>query len=254
MAEHRTRRPLIGVTAGTTRLMAGAWEGHDAVVLTQHYVDALRAAGARPVILAPQDAWTDEEIAELDAVVLTGGTDLDPASYGESADGTGFAPDAERDAFEIALFHAARRAGVPVLGICRGLQLIAVACGGSLLRHLPRDLPAHPVTGEQVTSVEVALDAASDVAVAIGTRATVQAFHHQGVATFGEGLRVVARHESGLALALEATEGSPVLAVQWHPELDAREGDGDGIFAALVTAAGAARPAVVAPSTSPSVV
>ncbi|MGP9695550.1 gamma-glutamyl-gamma-aminobutyrate hydrolase family protein [Brachybacterium sp. AOP25-B2-12] len=243
MAEHRTRRPLIGVTAGTARMMSGAWEGHDAVVLTEHYVTALRAAGARPVILAPQDRWSDEEVAELDAVVLTGGTDLDPESYGELPDGTGFTPDPERDAFEIALFHAARNAGVPVLGVCRGLQIIAVATGGTLLQHLPRDLPAHPVTGERITAVDVEIDAASDLALAVGTRAVVQAFHHQGVASHGEDLRVVARHASGLALALEAAEGSPVLAVQWHPELDDREAEGDGIFAALVSAAALRAPA-----------
>ncbi len=248
MAEHRTRRPLIGVTAGTTRLMSGAWEGHDAVVLTEHYVTALRAAGARPVILAPQDAWTDEEIAELDGLVLTGGTDLDPALYGASARPTDIGPDRARDVFEVAAYRAARRAGTPVLGICRGLQLIAVAEGGALHQHLPEDLPRHPASAARVTEVEVAIDAASDVALAVGTVATVPAYHHQGVADCGDGLRVVARHASGLALALEARDGSPVIAVQWHPELTAAEAAGEGIVSAFVATVrtGAGRPGATA--------
>src|SRR5699024_10841911 len=133
-------------------------------------------------ILAPQDEWSDEEISELDGLVLTGGTDLDPAAWGEDALATDMTPDPERDAFETALYRAARRADVPVLGICRGLQIIVIAEGGSLHRHLPTELPAHPPTGERPTVVETTIDADSDLALALGTRAEVTAFHHQGVA------------------------------------------------------------------------
>ncbi|MCL6421874.1 gamma-glutamyl-gamma-aminobutyrate hydrolase family protein [Brachybacterium sp. JHP9] len=231
MAQTRTRRPLIGVTAGTSTLMQGAWAGHEAVILTEHYVRALREAGARAVIIAAQDEWTDEEIAELDGLVLTGGTDLDPALYGEELRETGFAPDAARDAFETALYRSARRAGVPVLGICRGLQLIAVAEGGDLHAHLPADLPAHPVTGLAPTAVRARIEPDSDLALALGTSADVTAFHHQGVRRVPASLRAVARHESSLVLGLEARSGSPVLAVQWHPEL---EGAGGGVFARLL--------------------
>ncbi|MEE1619166.1 gamma-glutamyl-gamma-aminobutyrate hydrolase family protein [Brachybacterium sp. J153] len=219
-----TRRPLIGVTAGTRTMMSGAWAGHDAVVVTEHYVRALREAGARPVIIAPQDDWTTEEIAELDGLVLTGGTDLDPAVWGENALETDMTPDPARDAFETALYRTARAAGVPVLGICRGLQIIVVAEGGSLHRHLPADLPAHPVTGERPTAVTTAIEAASDLALALGTSAEVTAFHHQGVREVAGDLRIVARHESGLPLAVESGSGSSVLGVQWHPEIDGAEG------------------------------
>ncbi|GAA4524601.1 gamma-glutamyl-gamma-aminobutyrate hydrolase family protein [Brachybacterium paraconglomeratum] len=230
----RTRRPLIGVTAGTRTMMSGAWAGHDAVAVNEQYVRALREAGARPVIIAPQDEWSDEEIAELDGLVLTGGTDLDPAAWGEDALATDMTPDPERDAFETALYRAARRNDVPVLGICRGLQIIVIAEGGELHRHLPADLPAHPATGQQPTRVEAQLDAASDLALALGTRAEVTAFHHQGIRAVRGDLRVVARHQSGLALAVEAESGSSVLGVQWHPEID---GDaGSAVFESLLTA------------------
>lgn len=230
----RTRRPLIGVTAGTRTMMSGAWAGHDAVAVNERYVRALREAGARPVIIAPQDEWTDEEVAELDGLVLTGGTDLDPAAWGEDALSTDMTPDPKRDAFETALYRAARRSDVPVLGICRGLQIIVVAEGGELHRHLPVDLPEHPATGQEPTEVETEVEAASDLALALGTRAEVTAFHHQGVRAVRGGLRIVARHASGLPLAVEAESGSSVLGVQWHPEIDGERGA--ALFESLLTA------------------
>lgn len=230
----RTRRPLIGVTAGTRTMMSGAWAGHDAVAVNEQYVRALREAGARPVIIAPQDAWSDEEIAELDGLVLTGGTDLDPAAWGEGSLPTDMTPDPERDTFETALYRAARRNEVPVLGICRGLQIIVIAEGGELHRHLPEDLPAHPTTGLEPTPVQAQIDAASDLALALGTRAEVTAFHHQGIRAVRGELRIVARHESGLALAVEAGAGSSVLGVQWHPEIDGEAGA--AVFESLLTA------------------
>lgn len=233
MTQRTSRRPLIGITAGTRPMMDGAWAGHDAVVLTEHYVRAVRAAGARPVILSVQDVWTDEELAELDGIVLTGGSDLDPASYGGADLPTALPSDPARDAFETALYRAARRIGVPVLGICRGLQLITVAEGGDLHQHLPHDLPEHPQAEERPTEVAVEVEPDSDLALALDGRSTVTAYHHQGVAAVPAALRVVARHASGLPMALEAASGSPVLAVQWHPELDP---DGHGLFVALVEA------------------
>jgi putative glutamine amidotransferase len=197
-------------------------------------VRALREAGARPVVLSPQDPWTEEELAELDGLVLTGGTDLDPAAWGEEALVTDMTPDPARDAFETALYRTARAVGVPVLGICRGLQIITLAEGGRLHRHLPEDLPAHPATGQRPTQVEAEIDADSDLALALGTSAQVTAFHHQGVREVRGDLRIVARHASGLPLAVEATSGAAVIAVQWHPEIDGV--DGAGVFESLLTA------------------
>lgn len=215
-------------------MMSGAWEGHDAVVVNEHYVRALREAGARPVILSPQDPWTEEELAELDGLVLTGGTDLDPAAWGEDALGTDMTPDPARDAFETALYRTAREVGVPVLGICRGLQIITIAEGGRLHRHLPEDVPDHPTTGLAPTAVDVEIDAASDLALALGTSARVTAFHHQGVREVRGDLRIVARHASGLPLAVEAASGTGVIGVQWHPEIDGEAGA--AVFESLLTA------------------
>jgi len=238
MARHSTRRPLIGITAGTTRMMSGAWAGHDAVTLTEHYVRALREAGARVVILSPQDLWTEDELAELDGLVLSGGRDLDPSLYGAVPRETDLTPDPERDAFEAGLYALARRAGVPVLGICRGLQIIAAAEGGTLHQHLPEDVEAYPTTGLEPTEVDVELSAASDLALALGTRARVTAYHHQAVREVPPALRAVGSHAaSGVVLALEAVAGSPVLAVQWHPELGEA---GAGLFDHFVATARAA--------------
>lgn len=233
MAQRTTRRPLIGVTAGASRMMSGAWAGHDAVTITSHYLEAIRAAGGRPVVIAAQDEWTDEEVADLDAVVLTGGTDLDPALFGQAPLATDMTPEPARDAFETALYHAARRVGLPVLGICRGLQIIVIAEGGSLHRHLPLDVPEHPTTGLAPTRVDTQVEIDSDLAVALGSATEVTAYHHQGIQDVAGDLRVVARHDSGLPLAVEATDGAPVLALQWHPEVDC---DQAPIFESLITA------------------
>lgn len=237
MSARTSRRPLIGVTAGTSRMMSGAWEGHEAVTLTAHYVRALREAGARPVVIAAQDGWDAEEVAELDGIVLSGGSDLDPAGEGRAPRSSDLPADPERDAFETALYRAAREAGVPVLGICRGLQLINRAAGGTLLRHLPEDVPAHPVCSQRPTAVEIRVEADSDTALAVGTAPTVLAYHHQAVDRIGSGLRVSARHASGVVMGLEATGGSVVIGVQWHPELETDQGEGRGVFASLVRAA-----------------
>ncbi|MCS6712562.1 gamma-glutamyl-gamma-aminobutyrate hydrolase family protein [Brachybacterium sp. EF45031] len=231
MTASSPRRPLIGVTAGRMVMPGGAWAGHPAVAVTEHYVRALREAGARVVILAPQDPWSDTEVAELDGLVLTGGNDLDPTGWGAEALPTDLPADPERDAFEADLYRAARRVGIPVLGICRGLQIIATAEGGDLVRHLPADVPAHPDSSQRPTEVEVDVDAASDLALALGTRPTVTAYHHQAAGRIPDGLRPVAHHASGVVMALESAEGSPVLAVQWHPELDRRA---EALFARFV--------------------
>lgn len=215
------RRPLIGLTTTVTTASYGAWTDERVAVLKTGYIDAVVAAGGRPVLLPPADAWTDDELDDLDALVLTGGEDLDPATYGEAAHEATRTPNPLRDAFELAAVRGARRLGLPVLGICRGLQIVNVAAGGTLDQHLPETTPAHPDTATGLTDVDVETAPGSAARGLLGDGAVVACYHHQAVARVGAGLRVTAHHASGVVEALEATDGSPLLAVQWHPELEA---------------------------------
>ncbi|MDO5644170.1 MAG: gamma-glutamyl-gamma-aminobutyrate hydrolase family protein [Dermabacter sp.] len=232
------RRPLIGLTAGTSTLTGGAWAGSEATVLNRSYTDAIHAAGGRAIILTPGEEWSAEEVADLDALVLTGGTDLSPALYGKAPLATDFAPSSERDAFEIALVRAAIDLRLPVLGICRGLQIINVARGGSLVQHLGDQAreAGYPDTATALTSVGVSIAADSDLALDLGTGADVAAFHHQAVDRLGEGLRVIARHSSGVVHAVQSASADvgDVIGLQFHPEVT--EG-AEPVFATLVASA-----------------
>lgn len=236
LAKGSARRPLIGITSGTAVLTAGAWEGSCATTLLTAYTDAIRESGGRPVILTPDEPWSAEELADLDGLLLTGGTDIDPAAYGASSLPTDFAPDLQRDAFEIDLARAAHAAGLPLLGICRGLQIINVALGGTLIQHLDEAETGYPDAASAVTEVTVEAEAGSLVAEVLTTSATVRAYHHQAVGSLGDGLRVTARHAaaSGVVHALEGTGHGWLLGVQFHPELVAET---RGVLGLLVQAA-----------------
>ena len=217
------RAPLVAVTA-STRLDDGVAR----VRLNRAYVRALEGAGLVPLVVPPL-ADPDHAEAVLDAVaglVLTGGEDVDPARYGARPHPRLGAVHAERDAAEVALVRAARARGTPTLAICRGIQLLNVALGGTLVQDLPserRDALAHDPPGrgrgERTHDVEVAEGSA--LAGALGaTRLAVNSVHHQAVDRPAEGLRVVARAPDGVVEGMEGAPGGrwPVLAVQWHPE------------------------------------
>jgi putative glutamine amidotransferase len=192
------------------------------------YVDRVAAAGARPVILPGNQAMGLLDV--VDALVLTGGGDVDPALHGGSPD-SGIDVDRTRDEDEIALVHAAARAGVPLLGVCRGLQVPVVAYGGTLTGDLGMShvLPevGHPVTTQPGSLTHCAL----------GGRPHVSSLHHQSVADPGPCWRATAWADDGVVEAAEwvGPEPWPVLAVQWHPELDGKSGS--ALFAWLVDAA-----------------
>jgi putative glutamine amidotransferase len=189
------------------------------------YVERARAAGARTAILAPGEPGTPEELlAPFDALLLVGGGDVDPSRYGEEPRDTLYGVEADRDAFEIGLVREAVRAGLPALCICRGMQVLNVAFGGTLHQHLP-DLPDLLPHGVPLDGTE----SLHDVRVGDGTllhEATgaevlaCSSHHHQGVDRVGDGLRVAGRSDDGLVEALElpADEGGWTVAVQWHPE------------------------------------
>lgn len=234
-------RPLIGVTG--RRLALSQVAGVPEILRTARaqlhlddYARGIAAVGAIPVQLSFR---TDPAVIDrLDGLVLSGGGDIDPAHYARTRLDTDIDVDPGRDRHELALYEAARERGVPVLGICRGLQLINVAHGGSLLADLPLGC------GERHASFEDPRDArivtvdtvpGTRTAGLYGVRTHVNCLHHQAVDRVGSGLVVSARAVDGVIEALELP-GADVLAVQWHPEMFAGS---DPCFHWLMGAAGA---------------
>jgi putative glutamine amidotransferase len=231
-------RPVIGVSCYGERAQWGAWD-IDAVVLHRDYVRSLEAVGAAVVVLPPlEDAGTATDVvARLDGLVLAGGADVDPASYGADPDPTTDRPRMDRDATETALWRAARARDLPVLGICRGMQVMAVAEGGSLIQDLPSAGYglAHRERPGAFTQHGARFEPGSLAAAILGTGLVVNSSHHQAVADPGA-LTVTGRADDGTIEALEDPAAAFVLGVQWHPEMT----EDRRLFAALVTAARAA--------------
>jgi putative glutamine amidotransferase len=222
-------RPVIGICAALEQARWSVWD-EEALLLPRSYVTAVQRAGGLALILAPDPvaaADPDELLGLIDGLMLAGGADIDPSSYGEPAHAktTGTVP--ERDAFETALARAAIERDMPVLGICRGMQLINVALGGSLLQHLPECVGHH-----EHRRVVGSFDGA-DHDVGETSHAT-KSHHHQGVDRLGEGLQVSATSTiDDLPEAIELVGARFVLGVQWHPEAD----EGSAVIGALVAAA-----------------
>ncbi|OAR27129.1 gamma-glutamyl-gamma-aminobutyrate hydrolase [Streptomyces sp. ERV7] len=225
-------RPLIGVSTYLEESVRwGVWEW-PAALLPAYYPRLVRAAGGLTAMLPPDDPETAAEVvARLDGVVIAGGPDVEPLRYGAARDARTGPPAPERDAWETALIEAALAAGTPLLGICRGMQLLNVALGGTLVQHLDGHTGGHGVVGRHT------------VRPVPGTRyaeiepyeASVPTYHHQAVDRLADGLVVSARAEDGTAEAVELPGGAWVLGVQWHPEL----GEDTKVMRALVAAAGA---------------
>ena len=236
-------RPLIGIT--TYHRSGGARESFH---LPTAYVDAVRRAGGVPVLLPPGEAHPEELLRAVDGIVFGGGGDLDPRLFGGEPHPANYALCPERDAFELALLEVALHRRVPVLAICRGLQLVNVLRGGSLHLHLPEPGPGgirHRASQEEPCEHPVDLEAGSELeAILGGRRLTVASWHHQAVDRPGAGLEVRAEAPDGTVESL-ALRGQPqLLAVQWHPELQATPGAPQlRLFEALVRRAGGGSPA-----------
>ena len=238
IADDRNMRPLIGVTTSEVRpshLATTRRQGepaHPEMALGMSYMRTLDAAGATPVVLPPVGlAHLDSLIERFDAIVLSGGPDLDPAAYGDGTRHPELGPtEPGLDAYELALARAALERGVPLLAICRGAQALNVACGGTLYQHVPGH---RQTTLASEPSHTVQVEARSRLAAITGARKLeVNSFHHQAVKSVGAGLRIVARAEDG---TVEAIEGAGFLVgVQWHAETIAAHLP---LFAALVAAA-----------------
>ena len=232
-------RSTIGVTCSVADIHAGGWDER-AAFSPLAYVSAVQRAGARALLLVPDEHDTDDPaglLERVDGVILSGGSsDVSPASYGQDPHPATRPDEPERDAFETALVRAARQADVPVLGICRGMQVLNVAYGGTLHQHLPereggedhRALPAG------YARHDVRVEPASLACVATGRPVEeVLSHHHQGIDRVGDGLTVTGRAHDDLVEAFEDPSARFLLGVQWHPEADERS----RVVGALVQAA-----------------
>ncbi|MFD5824369.1 gamma-glutamyl-gamma-aminobutyrate hydrolase family protein [Lentzea sp. NPDC060358] len=225
-------RPVIGIAAYRERARWNMWDT-DAVVVHQYYVHNVTAAGGRAVVLPPDDTDTDV-LSRLDGLVLTGGADIDARLFGQRPHPEAEPPHALRDRAELLLLRAALDADLPVLGICRGLQLLALAYGGSLHQHLP-DVVGHdghsPASGEFATH-EVTFTEGSRARGIYGPRAVLNSHHHQAVAETGPGLVATGHAPDGVVEAAEDPGRRFVMGVQWHPEMS----DDTALFGAFVSA------------------
>ena len=212
----------------------------------ENYVDAVRRAGGRATLVLPGDDRSPAELLDRsEGLLLVGGGDVEPSRYGQQPSQTVYGVEEDRDAFEFDLLHEADRRAMPTLCICRGMQVLNVAFGGTLIQHLPaveRFRPHGTPSGAEELFHDVRLSAGSRIAEAAGSEAlSASSHHHQGVDALGEGLVATGWSEDGLVEAIERESGWTV-GVQWHPE-DSAASDPtqQGLFDAFVGRVG--RPA-----------
>lgn len=210
------------------------------------YSDAVVRAGGLPLAVTPVATEHVPEILDrVDGLILTGGGDIEPHRYGGADHPTVYGTDAERDEFELALARVARRDHLPTMATCRGLQIVNVAAGGTLIQDIPSELglDGHRLVGDGARTPHqaVTIDAGCRVWEAVGRRATfdVNSIHHQSVRALGEGLRAVGWSHDGIIEVIESDDGWPLLAVQWHPEYLPDDEPSQRLFDALVAAAAA---------------
>jgi putative glutamine amidotransferase len=244
-------RPAVAVVAYHLRPGRVSFWTVGGYGVPENYVDAVRRAGGYAVLVLPGEERSPAEILErADALLLVGGGDVEPSRYGARPDSTVYGLEPDRDELEIGLLREGDRRELPTLCVCRGMQVMNVAFGGSLIQHLPDDgrfAPHGTPSGEDRLVHEVELDPGSRIATATQeTRLSCASHHHQGVAEdgIGEGLVVTGRSPDGLVEALERTRGW-MLGAQWHPEESAAEDPAQQrLFDALVERARDGAPSI----------
>jgi gamma-glutamyl-gamma-aminobutyrate hydrolase PuuD len=232
-------KPIVGITAYVTPAKFGAWDQVSSLV-PHDYVRAVEAAGGRALLVPPSTDAIEETLEALDGLIFSGGSDLDPAHYGQERhpETTGIVP--ERDSGELALLRAALERDMPVLAICRGSQVLNVVLGGDLVQHLPDvlgDGDDHKQTPGVFADHGVGIEIGTQLDELVGGEVLVKSHHHQGFGRLGEGLRVAARADDGTIEAIENPAHRFAVGVLWHPEA----GEDARLFDALVKEAVAYR-------------
>jgi putative glutamine amidotransferase len=212
-------RPVVGITTYVTPAKWSYWALEAALIPTQ-YVNAVERAGGRPVLVPPSEEGIDETLDALDGLIFSGGSDLDPETYGQEPHPETFGVVSHRDEAELGLLSAALERDMPVLAICRGSQVLNVALGGDLVQHLPEVVgdEKHKHTPGVFADHDVAVEPATRLGSLLGDRAPVKSHHHQGFGRLGEGLVEAAHAEDGTLEAVEDPSHRFALGVLWHPE------------------------------------
>jgi putative glutamine amidotransferase len=237
-------RPLIGVCAAVERASFGVWSDVTSALLPLSYARAIHGSGGMVAMLPPDRRASDdpgELLGRIDALLLGGGADIDPESQGVEPHPETVGTNPDRDHFEIALAQGALQREIPLLGVCRGMQVLNVACGGSLDQHIPERLGHHNHRPAPGTWAEhhVRLEPGSLAARAAGgEHLKVKSHHHQGIEEIAESLRATAwATDDETVEAIESEDRDFVLGVLWHPEEDPR----DRVIPSLVEAATGSR-------------
>ena len=222
---------MIGITTYAEEATWGPWT-EPAAFVPLAYVRAVERAGGRPLLVPPVAGGVEETLDVLDAIIFSGGGDLDPETYGAEAHPETNQVSSERDNAELALLEAALTRDLPVFAVCRGSQVLNVARGGDLVQHLPEIVghDRHRHEHGAMADHSVRVEADSRLGSILGDRAPVKSSHHQGFGRIGEGLRESAWAEDGTIEAVEDPSHRFALGVLWHPE----EGEDYALFAALV--------------------
>ncbi len=232
-------RPVIGLTTYLEQTQCGVWDV-PAAFLPKVYFDAVARGGGLAVLIPPQPidaAGADAILDGLDGLIITGGKDVDSRRYGQEPHPTNDTPRLDRDALEDALLARAIARDLPFLGICRGMQVLNTALGGSLIQHLPDAIGStrYNAGGGVFTPNPAITVPGTRTAELLGDRVTVQSYHHQALDAVAPGLTVSARGDDGVIQAVDVDAMTFGVAVQWHPEETAAEDA--RLFAGLVEAA-----------------